>query len=116
MFGISGAEFLVILIVAIAVIPAKDWPSVARALAGLVKAVRQIIWKITDATEQIKEQVERELPIDEIVRKTTDDVASAFAAPVKRKTKDAYELARRERRERTSHTNGEQSEQRQKTK
>jgi Sec-independent protein translocase protein TatA len=81
MFGIGLAEFLVIIIIAIAVIPAKDWPVVARALARFIKYIRQIIWKITDATEAIKDQVERELPIDEIVKKTTDDVVSAFAVP-----------------------------------
>ena len=85
MFGISFAEFLVVLVIAIAVIPAKDWPKVARALARLVKWVREIIWKITDATEQVKEQIEREMPLDEIVRKTTDDVMAGFAAPLKKK-------------------------------
>ncbi|MCL2748796.1 MAG: hypothetical protein FWE50_01855 [Alphaproteobacteria bacterium] len=85
MFGISFAEFLVIAIVAMAVIPPKNWPDVARFLARAVKTIRELIWKITDATEQIKEQVERELPIDEIVKKTTDDVMSAFAEPLPRK-------------------------------
>ncbi|MCL1891755.1 MAG: hypothetical protein FWF97_00450 [Alphaproteobacteria bacterium] len=79
------AEFLVIAVVAMAVIPAKNWPEVFRALAKLVKVIRELIWKITDATEQIKDQVERELPIDEIVKKTTDDVMSAFATPAKSK-------------------------------
>jgi len=87
MFGISFAELLIILVVAIAVIPAKNWPEVARFLARMVKAIRELVWKITDATEQIKEQVERELPIDEIVKKTTDDVISAFATPKKKVTK-----------------------------
>lgn len=81
MFGISFAEFLVIAVIAVAVIPAKNWPDVARFLARMVKAIRELIWKITDATEQIKEQVERELPIDKIVKKTTDDVMSAFSSP-----------------------------------
>ncbi len=81
MFGISFAEFFVIIIVAMAVIPAKNWPQVFRALAKMVKFVRELIWKITDATESIKDQVERELPMDDIIRKTTDDLTGAFASP-----------------------------------
>lgn len=75
------AEFLVVIIIAIAVIPAKDWPTVAKWLARCVKWVRQLIWKITDATEQIKEQVERELPIDEIMKNA--NLTEAFSNPVK---------------------------------
>lgn len=81
MFGISFAEFFVIIIVAMAVIPAKNWPQVFRALAKMVKFIRELIWKITDATESIKDQVERELPMDEIIKKTTDDVTAAFSSP-----------------------------------
>jgi Sec-independent protein translocase protein TatA len=81
MFGISFAEFLVIAVIAMVVIPAKNWPEVFRALAKMVRFVRQLIWKITDATETIKEQVERELPIDDIVKKTTDEITSAFVSP-----------------------------------
>jgi Sec-independent protein translocase protein TatA len=81
MFGISLAEFFVIAVVAMAVIPAKNWPDVFRALGRLVKFVRELVWKITDATEQIKDQVERELPMDEIMKKTTEDITGAFAEP-----------------------------------
>ncbi|MGI5845688.1 MAG: hypothetical protein ACOX7D_00690 [Alphaproteobacteria bacterium] len=81
MFGISFAEFLVIAIVAIAVIPAKNWPDVFRALAKIVKFIRELIWKLTDATESVKERVERELPMDEIIKKTTDDVIGSFSSP-----------------------------------
>jgi Sec-independent protein translocase protein TatA len=84
MFGISMAEFLVIAIIAMAVIPVKNWPEVFRALARMVKFIRELIWKITDAAEQIKDQVERELPVDELVKKTTDKVRGAFATPVKK--------------------------------
>lgn len=84
MFGISMAEFLVIAIIAIAVIPPKNWPDVARFLARAVRAIRELVWKITDATEHIKEQVERELPIDDIVKKTTDDVIGAFATQARK--------------------------------
>ena len=99
MFGISAVEFLVILVVAIAVIPAKNWPEVFRALAKFVKVIRELIWKITDATEQIKDQVERELPIDEIVKKTTDDVMSAFSSPKAKKmpTKSKEQRAKSKR-------------------
>jgi len=91
MFGISVGEFLIILIVAIAVIPAKSWPDVARMAARAVKFVRELIWKITDAAEEIKEQIELEQPITELTQKTMDDVMSAFRAPKpkikKKKTK-----------------------------
>ncbi len=87
MFGISGAEFLIIVVIAVLVIPSKNWPTVFRALAKCIKFIRNIIWKITDATEQIKSQVERELPLDKIVKKTTEDVISAFSEPIKKRRK-----------------------------
>ncbi|MBO4583276.1 MAG: hypothetical protein J5714_04450 [Alphaproteobacteria bacterium] len=83
MFGISWAEFIVILLVAILVIPARYWPDVARALARVVKFIRGIIWKITDASEKIKEQIELEQPITDIVNTTTKDVLDTIS--VKRK-------------------------------
>lgn len=79
MFGISWAEFIVILLVAILVVPARYWPDVARALARAVKFIRSIVWKITDASEKIKEQIELEEPINEIVNTTTHDVLDAFS-------------------------------------
>jgi Sec-independent protein translocase protein TatA len=87
MFGISFAEFLVIAIVAMAVVPTKNWPDVFRTLAKIVKFIRGLIWKITDATESIKDRVERELPMDEIIKKTTDDVVSAFSTPKRKQIK-----------------------------
>lgn len=83
MFGISWAEFIVILLVAILVVPARYWPDVARAIARLVKFIRSIIWKITDASEKIKNQIELEQPIDEIVNTTTRDMLDTIS--VKRK-------------------------------
>ncbi len=83
MFGISWAEFIVILLVAILVIPARYWPDVARALARAVKFIRGIIWKITDASEKIKEQIELEQPITDIVNTTTKDMLDTIS--VKRK-------------------------------
>ncbi|MCR4917597.1 MAG: hypothetical protein K5912_01475 [Alphaproteobacteria bacterium] len=79
MFGISWAEFLVILLVAILVIPARYWPDVARALARLVKVVRGLVWKITDASEKIKDQIELEKPIDEIMHRTSREVMDTFS-------------------------------------
>jgi Sec-independent protein translocase protein TatA len=85
MFGISLSEFLIILLVAIAVIPAKDWPSVARFLAKVVKYVREIVWKITDAAEEIREQIDLEKPVAELTQKTMEDMKSVFAEKKKRK-------------------------------
>jgi Sec-independent protein translocase protein TatA len=84
MFGISWAEFLVIVIVAILVVPVKYWPDVARALARVVKYVRKIIWKITDASEQIKDQIDLEKPINDIINTTTNDVLNDFSEPIKK--------------------------------
>ena len=80
MFGISGAEFLVILIVAVAVIPSRHWPDVARALARMVTWVRRMVWKITDASEQIRNQIELERPLDEIIQTTTDDMLDGISS------------------------------------
>ena len=84
MFGISWAEFLVIVLVAILVVPVKYWPDVARWLARVVKYIRKIIWKITDASEQIKDQIDLEQPIDEIVHTTTKDILNDFSEPIKK--------------------------------
>ena len=83
MFGISWAEFIVILLVGVLVIPARYWPDVARALARAVKFIRAIVWKITDASEKIKEQIELEQPITDIVNTTTKDMLDTIS--VKRK-------------------------------
>jgi len=86
MFGISWAEFIVILLVAVLVIPTRYWPDVARALARVVKFVRALVWKITDASEKIKEQIDMEQPIDELINTTTKDVLDTFSVQ-KPKTK-----------------------------
>ena len=89
MFGISWAEFFIIILVAVLVIPSRMWPDVARFLARVVKAVRQIIWRITDASENIKQQIDLEKPIDDLVRSTTDDMLNEFSSvlSVKKKNK-----------------------------
>lgn len=83
MFGISWAEFIVILLVAVLVVPARYWPDVARALARAIKFIRKIVWKISDAGEKIKEQIELEEPINEIMNTTTRDVLDAFSVKKK---------------------------------
>lgn len=87
MFGISLAEFFVIIVVAVLVIPARMWPDVARFMARVVKFVRGIVWKITDASEKIKSQLDLEKPIDDLIKTTTDDILADFSSP--RKTKKA---------------------------
>lgn len=82
MFGISWAEFLVVLLVAVLVIPARHWPDVARFLARVVKFVRGVVWRITDASEKIKEQIEREAPIDQLIKTTTDDILAEISEPI----------------------------------
>lgn len=85
MFGISWAEFTVILLVAVVVIPARSWPDVARALARAVKMIRSVIWKITDASEQIKDRLDLEAPIDDIIGDTARDVLNEFSVPIRKK-------------------------------
>ncbi|MBR6363903.1 MAG: hypothetical protein IKS08_02335 [Alphaproteobacteria bacterium] len=90
MFGISWAEFIVILLVAVLVIPVRYWPDVARWLARVVKFIRSLIWKITDASEQIKEQIDMEKPIDDIINTTTKDVLDTISVKKPgKKRKDA---------------------------
>ncbi len=83
MFGISGAELVVIILVAIVVLPACMWPDVARFIARVVKFVRAIVWRITDASEQIKDTIELQQPIDDLIRTTTDDVLAEISSPIK---------------------------------
>lgn len=83
MFGISWAELLVVLLVAVVVLPARMWPDVARGLARMIKFIRGIIWKITNATEQIKTQIELEKPIDDLLHTTTNEILNDFSTPVK---------------------------------
>ena len=89
MFGISWAEFLIVLLVAVIVIPARMWPGVARFLARAIKFVRGVIWKITDASEKIKEQIDLEKPIDDLIKTTTDDILADFSVVRKKPKKVA---------------------------
>ena len=82
MFGISWVEFLVILLVAICVVPAKYWPDVMRFFARVVKYIRNLIWKITDFSNEIQERMDLEKPIDDLIQNATNDM---FVKPVKKK-------------------------------
>lgn len=87
MFGISWSEFLVILLVGVLVIPARMWPDVARFLARAVSFVRRIVWKITDASDNIRRQIDLEKPIDDLIRTTTSDVLDGISEPLKKRNK-----------------------------
>ena len=87
MFGISWAEFFVIILVGVIVVPARMWPDVARFLARAVNFVRGIIWKITDASENIKQQIELEKPIDDLIQTTTNDVLGTISTAIKKTKK-----------------------------
>ena len=71
-----------ILIVAILVIPADDWPRVLRAVLKFVRGIRRIIWQIEDKIDEIENQVMKDLPVDEL-RKM--DVTKEFAIPAPKK-------------------------------
>ena len=94
MFGISWAEFFVILLVAVLVVPARLWPDVARFLARCVKFVRQMVWKITDASESIKQQIELEKPIDDLLKNTADDVIDSFSSVLPKPKKTVKKKAK----------------------
>ena len=83
MFGISWAEFFVILLVAVIVIPVRYWPDVARFIARAVKMVRGVIWKITDASEQLRDRIDMEQPINDLINSTRRDVMDGIRMPRK---------------------------------
>lgn len=88
MFGISWSEFFVILLVGVLVVPARYWPDVAKFLARLVRFFRELVWKITDASENIKNQIELEKPIDDLIKTTTDEMLDTISI-VKKTAKTA---------------------------
>ena len=87
MFGISTAEYFVILLVAVLVVPVRLWPDVARFLARAVNLVRRALWKITDVSENIKQQIELEKPIDDLIQNTTNDMLDSFSDVIPKKQK-----------------------------
>lgn len=87
MFGISWAELFVIILVGVLVIPVRLWPDVARFLARMVNAVRRVMWKITDVSEDVKRQIELEKPIDDLIKNTTSDVLDSFSDVISKQQK-----------------------------
>jgi len=84
MLGISWTEFLVILLVAICVVPAKYWPDVAKFFARVFKYIRNIVWKITDFSENLQQRIDLEKPIDDLLENATNDM---FGEPLKKPVK-----------------------------
>lgn len=84
MFGISWTEFLVILLVAICVVPAKYWPDVMRFFARVFKYIRNIVWKVSDFSENLQQRIDLEKPIDDLLENATNDM---FGDTVKRTVK-----------------------------
>ena len=89
MFGISWTEFLVILLVAICVVPAKYWPEVARFFARVFKYIRNLVWQITDFTESVQQRIELEKPIDDLLENATKEVFVSRKTIKKKQTKVA---------------------------
>ena len=94
MFGISWTEFLVILLIAICVVPAKYWPDVARFLARFVKYIRNIIWKITDFSENLQQRIDLEKPIDDLLQNAAKDV---FGEKTKKSKKSVVKKGHKKR-------------------
>jgi len=84
MFGISWTEFLVILLVAICVVPAKYWPDVMKFFARVFKYIRNIVWKVSDFSENLQQRIDLEKPIDDLLENATNDM---FGDTVKRTVK-----------------------------
>lgn len=84
MFGISGSEFLVILIVAIIIVPSSKWPDVAKSLGKLFRAVKELFGKIQDNIDDLENNIAKDMPIDKLSKKTMDDMIETFSSPVKK--------------------------------
>ena len=95
MFGISWAEFFVIILVAVVVIPARMWPDVMRFLARVVNFVRRLMWKITDVSENIKQQIDLEKPIDDLIRTTTDDMLNGISSEMSVRKKSTRKTSKK---------------------
>lgn len=92
MFGISWTEFLVILLIAICVVPAKYWPDVARFFARVVKYIRNIIWKITDFSESLQHRIDLEKPIDDLLQNSVNEM---FGEKTKKSKKSVVKKVRK---------------------
>ena len=82
MLGISGWEFFVVLLIAIAIVPAKNWPDVARAFARFVRWARALIGKVQDGIDDIENEIAKDLPINKLSQKTMDDMIETFSTPI----------------------------------
>jgi len=87
MLGIGGGELLVILIVAIALIPAKRLPDVIGFVARAVRGIRRLAGKIQDSVDNLEDEIAKDLPIDSLSQKTMDDMLETFSSPVKPRPK-----------------------------
>ena len=76
MFGISGGEFLVVLVVIILVVPPRRLPDVAKFVGRAVRYIRGVISKIQDEVDEL----EREIPVSQ---KDMDDMIETFSTPIK---------------------------------
>ena len=74
MLGISWTEFLVILLVALCVVPVKNWSEVIRFFARAFKYIREIIWKISDFSEDVQKRIELEKPIDDLIVGASNEI------------------------------------------
>ena len=92
MFGISWTEFLVILLVAICVVPVKNWTEVIRFFARAVKYIREIVWKISDFSEDVQKRIELEKPIDDLIVKASNEM---FGQKNVKKTKKSNKTVRK---------------------
>lgn len=93
MLGISWTEFLVILLVAFCVVPAKNWPDVAKFMARVFRYIRNLVWKISDVSEQVQQRIELEKPIDDLIANAGQNIfyektkKKTIKKPVKKTTK-----------------------------
>jgi len=85
MLGISWTEFLVILLVAICVVPVKNWPDVVRFFARAVKYIRDIVWKVSDFSQEMQNRIELEKPIDDLIANATQDLFNKPKSKTKKK-------------------------------
>ena len=88
-FMISSIELLIILLVAIIVIPSGDWPKVLRAVMKLVRGIKRIVGQLEDRIEDIENEIIKDMPVDNLRKKTTEELISDFATPIHTRVKAA---------------------------
>ncbi len=87
MFGISSVELLIILVVAMIVIPAKNWPDVFKFFAKLIRMIRGFVYQIQDKVSEWETEIDKHNPIDDLTKNTFNDMMDTFAEPVKKPAK-----------------------------